>query len=122
MDDQKRAAESDRIRAIGILFLEQMREWIPYLLSVKDPSGRLELDAWSGKRRRGQHLQHSLYIDAEVEVLLPQEWLMESAREKVDIHFGTVGVYDSLAYNPNDPTRIDLPWTEKEVIAMSVTL
>ena len=68
VDDLKRATESDRLRAVGLIFLEQIREWIPYLLASKDPSGRLELDAWNGKRKSAQRLHHSLFIDPDVNV------------------------------------------------------
>jgi len=40
MDDKKRATDDDRLRLLLIMFTEEMRPWIRYLLSAKDPNDR----------------------------------------------------------------------------------
>jgi hypothetical protein len=59
MDDKKKATDDDRLRLLLIMFTEEMRPWIRYLLSAKDPNNRLELDVWMGKRNTAQHLLHT---------------------------------------------------------------
>jgi len=61
MDDLMRTTEDDRLRALGILFLEDMCEYIPYFLSSRDPqtahSGdRSHVDSWNGKRKLAANL------------------------------------------------------------------
>ena len=56
MDDLMRTTEDDRLRAIGIIFMEDMCEYICYFLSSRDPqtahSGdRSHIDSWNGKRK-----------------------------------------------------------------------
>ena len=87
------------------------------MLSNKDPKGRLELDAWTGKKNTAEHLLFVKSVDEEVEVTIPGVFLAEAAREKVDAHCG-VGTYDGLRFNPNNQERIALPWTKKEVCAI----
>ena len=114
MDDKKRATDDDRLRLILIMFTEEMRPWIRYLLSAKDPNDCLELDAWTGKRNTAHHLLHTKGIDKDVVVSIPNAWMTDAAREKVDSHYGIKGVYDDLQFNPNNPVRIHMPWTKKE--------
>ena len=118
MDDKKRATDDDRLRLLLIMFTEEMRPWIRYLLSAKDPNDRLELDAWTGKRNTAQHLLHTKGIDPDVVVSMPNLWTTDAARQKVDSHYGTKGVYNALQFNPNNPARINMPWTKKESTAI----
>jgi hypothetical protein len=53
-----------------------------------------------------------------VVVSMSNLWLTDAAREKVDSHYGTEGVYDDLQFNPNNSVRIHMPWTKKESNAM----
>ena len=53
--DKKRATDDDRLRAMGLLFLEDMRDFIRYMLVAKYPDGRLELDEWNGMRNSAWH-------------------------------------------------------------------
>ena len=42
-DVKKRATDDAKLRAIGILFLEDMRDYIQFVLSTKDPHDWMEL-------------------------------------------------------------------------------
>jgi len=127
MDDMKRTTEDDRLRVIGILFMEDMVEFIPYFLAGKDPANRLSLDEWTGKRNRAIHTVHMRFIDSDVVIDLPEEWLAPAAAEKIDSHYqkknapGFEEVYSTLNYNPNNLDRISLPWNKEELVPIIST-
>jgi hypothetical protein len=120
-EEEKKGTPDDFLRAIGILFHEDMREFIPYALTLKDPkshssdpSARMSLDSWNGKRNLLKRLLKEKFIDPEVKVLMHEMWDSDEAREKIDERVGT-GAYDKLMFNPNNPDRINIAWSETEV-------
>ncbi|KAL7544550.1 hypothetical protein ACHAWF_007927 [Thalassiosira exigua] len=119
-EDEMVATADDRIRSIGIMFMEDMREYIRYVLQVKDPHGWMDLDQWSAKRNSALTLHHQRFIDREVVVNMPSLFQSDEAREKIDAHMG-VGTYDSLNFNPNKLARIDIAWTLKDTNAILET-
>eukprot|EP00985_Skeletonema_marinoi_P008476 scaffold3852_cov106-Skeletonema_marinoi.AAC.4 len=114
IDDIKKATTDDKLRAVGIMFLDDMREYIPYLLSVKDPSGRLQLDEWSSKKRTATRQLFLRFIDTDYVIEVPARWLSEEAKTRTD-KFAGAGAYDSLNFNLNNTERMEIAWTESEV-------
>jgi hypothetical protein len=114
--DKMRYTQADRLRAILLLFEEDMREYIPFCLRGKDKSDRLCLDEWDSKRRRCYHLIRDKFTDAEVTVDLPEKWFDEDTKMKIDEKHG-FGKWDEYTkkLNPNDPERISLPRTNDDM-------
>lgn len=50
-DDLKVPTDDDKLRIICLLFTEAMREKIELIVANKDPTNRLDLDAWKGQQR-----------------------------------------------------------------------
>ena len=121
--DEKKTEVDDMLRAVGIMFQEDMREFIQYLLSVNDPGSnsnerrgrRQVLDEWTAKRNLAKRNLHTRFIDIDCVVEFNVEWKSEDARERIDKRLGD-GFYDSLNINPNNPERIKIAFTEKEVL------
>lgn len=128
-EKEKEPTEDDQLRVVGILFSEDLREFIPHALSDVDPSAkdpaqagtdpsrRLRLDSWNSKRNWVFRTLRDKFVDPDVVVEVNQEWKSDEARRRIDERLG-VGEYDQLNYNPNNQERIKLPWTEKEVQAI----
>ena len=126
MDDLMKVAEDDRLRAMGIIFSEDMYQYILYFLTARDPTtahtgDRTHVDEWNGKKKLAGHLLYLRFIDNEVQVALPKEWTSEEAKKMIDDHHNETGVYDSLLYNPNNPDRIKLPWKEEDAVGIVST-
>ena len=118
MKEQMKPTDSDRLRAIGLLFQEEMREYIPYVLSGTDRSKRLTIDEWTGKRRLCFQQLHERFIDEEVNVTLPPKWSHENTKKKINDKHAVVGkTWDEFneEFDPNDATRIFLPRTEDDI-------
>jgi len=114
--DKMRFTQADRIRAVLLLFEEDMREYIPFCLNGKDKSGRLCLDEWESRRRRCYHLIRDKFTDAEVSVELPRKWYDEDTKLKIDAKHG-FGKWDEYTKNldPNDLERISIPRTDDDM-------
>lgn len=122
--DVKQSTADDMVRAVGIMFMEDMREYIPYLLTEHDPCAnsvdgtrgrRLSIDEWSSKRKLAKRHLHTKFIDLDCEVTLHNLWGSDDARERIDGRLGD-GAYDNLNINPNNPERIQIAFTEDEVL------
>lgn len=123
---EKEATCDDIIRAVGIMFMEDMREFIPYVLSAvdpsakdptptqRDPSKRLRLDGWNSKRNWTFRTLRDRFVDPDVVVPVSKDWNSDEARRRIDERLGD-GVYDEFKFNPNNPDRIKIARTEKEV-------
>ena len=103
MDDLMKVTEDHRLRAMGIIFSEDMFQYIPYFLTARDPTtahtgDRTHVDEWNGKKKLAGHLLHLRFIDNEVQVALPKEWTSDEAKKMIDDHHNETGVYDSLLY------------------------
>eukprot|EP00984_Skeletonema_dohrnii_P026502 scaffold15868_cov67-Skeletonema_dohrnii-CCMP3373.AAC.2 len=125
-EKEKEMTNDDIVRAVGIMFMEDMREYIPYVLSDVDPSSkdparsgndpsrRLRLDSWNAKRNWTFRTLRDKFVDPDVVVEVNAEWKSDEARRRIDERLG-FGEYDKLDYNPNNQERIKIPRTEKEV-------
>jgi len=111
--------DDDRLRAVGIMFREEMRPLIGTILS-KHPRNRSEVDEWTGQRNLAFHHHHQLFIDRDVLVHMPEIWSSNRAKEKVDEFLGE-GTCDSLSFNPNNHERIPIAWTKKDTQAILTT-
>jgi hypothetical protein len=73
------------------------------------------MDAASGLSRAGFRLLHMRFIDSEIRIVLPKRWTSDVVRNKIDERHGH-GTFDDICnFNPNNPNRISLPWSEAEV-------
>jgi len=119
-DKEMEATPDDFLRALGIMFTEDLREYIPYILTKdpkpnsNDPSTRMSLDSWTAKKNLVKRQLKLKFVDPDVVVTMDELWTSDEAREKIDERLGE-GAYDSLNFNPNNPERIKLPWTEAQV-------
>ena len=111
----------DKLRVMGILFFEDIRDNIPFVMGLRDYSKnhnkRMHLYSWNGKKRSTLNTIHQWSIDSKVVVLLPEKWKEHIIKEKVDEALGA-GTYDSTKFNPNNRQRIKLPWEVKHVKAI----
>ena len=75
--------DSDKLRVTGIMFLEGMRDFIPYLLKNGDKSKRLTLDEWNGKKRRVYVMFTQQFCDPDVKVSLPSKRFDEITKQRL---------------------------------------
>ncbi len=116
----------DKLRMGLLLFHEDVREYVPDLLgkTLAVPNGennnknRPNMDANTGRKNSARHVLFNMFKDKEVVVLLPRMWLDPSTREKIDEIKGE-GTFDNYAnFNPNNESRIGLPWDFKSSMTM----
>lgn len=110
--DLKVVTDDDRLRIFGIIFMEDVREYIPSLVGGAGDN-RLSLDAWRSRKKTALRLIQSRFIDKEIKVDLPAEWTRDETKDIFDEQTKYDGFYDSLNFNPNNPTRIDVNWQGK---------
>jgi hypothetical protein len=112
---------NDKARVSLLLYSDDLREYVPDMLSrtKSAPAGssndnnRPNLDAANGRKKRGMLLLFNAFKDTDVVAKLPVGW--SEAREHIDSKMGE-GVYAEYGqFDPNDASRIALPWTEKSV-------
>ena len=128
LKDQLKVTTSDRLRAIGLLFQEDLREKIPFILSATDRHKRSTLDEWSGKRNICYHLLTQRFVDSEYVVTFPPKWFYDQTKQKINQKFdGAEGkTWDDFnqLFEPNDPARMSLPRTEsflKHVLGSTIS-
>merc|ERR1712151_260532 len=66
----------------------------------------------------GLHLLHVRFIDEEQKVVLPRKWNDDYTKSKIEERGMSWDDLTSNQFNPNDPNRISLPWTENHVKSM----
>jgi hypothetical protein len=117
--ETRRPTTDDKVRALGICMTnEDIRELVPDMLGKTKGGTRAELDAAASKSRRGFHLLHAKFVDSEVVVTLPAQWDDPATARKVDERLGA-GIFEEHAqFDPNNDSRIKLPWLVKEVQAI----
>ena len=117
--ESRRPTTDDKVRALGICMTnEDIRELVPDMLGKTKGGTRAELDAAASKSRRGFHLLHAKFVDSEVVVTLPAQWDDPATARKVDERLGA-GIFEEHAqFDPNNDSRIKLPWLVKEVQAI----
>jgi len=118
LQEQLKAKDGDRLRAIGILFQEDMREYIPYILSGNDRSKRLTIDEWTGERNKCFAEIYKRFNDPGTIVTLPIKWDHHDTKNTINRRFESSGIsWDDFndQFNPNDLSRIALNRTEVSV-------
>jgi hypothetical protein len=126
MDALMKPEVDDVLRLTGILLTdEQMRDYIPDILGKRrNESGWQPLDAAPSRAKAAWALLLRKFIDEEVNVTLPDEFLAEDMQQKVDAKVGE-GFYNrSAAFNPNNGDRMKLAWSEtrlKSVLQVGVS-
>jgi len=108
-EELMKPTDSDKLRVTGIMFLEGMREFIPYLLKNGDKSKRLTLDEWNGKKRRAYVMFTQQFYDPDVKVSLPSKWFDEITKTKINEKVGE-NAWEKLTeqFDPNKADRISL--------------
>lgn len=113
----KKITVDDKVRLFGIIFNNpDVREYIPDLtMKSKSEGNRRGLDGNNPRRAAAIKLILANFIDPEVEVQLPPKWLEDTTREAIDNQKGA-GTFEAYGkFNPNDSSRMKLPWTEQHI-------
>jgi hypothetical protein len=121
LPDVMKPTIDDKVRVAMLLFDDEIRDFVPDILSRKKaaPNGsnnnnnRANLDASNPRKKRGKLLLFNAFKDPAVIAKLPVSWT--AASSYIDSKKG-VGVFDEHGqFDPNNESRIGLPWTEKSV-------
>jgi len=109
LKDKMKYTDDDKIRVVGIALSEDMKDHLKYLLNGSDRKGRLTIDQWRGQQRVAYTLLHQKFIDYEVKITLPDAWSSEETKDEVERCLGD-GWYEKFSFDPNNRSRIELPW------------
>jgi hypothetical protein len=126
MDALMKPVVDDVLRLTGILLTEEeMRDYIPDILGKRrNESGWQPLDAASSRAKAAWALLLRKFIDDEVNIALPDEFLAEDMQEKVDAKVGEGFYNNNATFNPNNGDRTKLAWNEtrlKSVLQVGVS-
>ena len=116
--DRMEFQDRDLLRVAGLLFHEELRDDIPFILPKPKIIGRAMLDSWPSKKKRLYHMLHVRFIDKEQKVVLPPKWNDDYTKSKIKERGMSWDDLTSKQFNPNDPVRIKLPWTENHIKSM----
>ena len=96
-------------RAIELLFQEDLREHILYILSATDRPKRLTLDEWSGKQNTCYHLLTERFVDPEYVVAFAPKRFLEQTKQKINEKFDSAPykTWDDFnkLFNPKNQRR-----------------
>ena len=120
MDYLKIPTSDDRLRVVFIMMDEEMRAGIPYFLQERDINDRMSLDEWNGKKRLYTHLLYNRFICLDTSVPFPAAWNTEETRTVINERVED-GFFQSLSFNPANPSRVAVPWTKEDVLSMFKT-
>ena len=116
----------DCLLSIRLLFQEDLREHIPYILSALDRQKRLTLDEWTGKQNACYRQLLIRFIDPEYAVTFPPKLFLEHTKQKINEKFDSAPgkTWDNFnkVFDPNDPART-LPRTEsflKHIVSTTI--
>jgi hypothetical protein len=70
------------------------------------------------RRNAGLQLLHANFIDKTMAVAIPPKWFEDETKEKIDEFMGEGTYNEHGGFDPNNQTRIALPWTVKETTAI----
>lgn len=126
MDALMKPVVDDVLRLTGILLTdEEMRDYIPDIIGKRrNESGWQPLDAAPSRAKAAWALLLRKFIDDEVNVALPDEFLAEDMQEKVDAKVGEGFYNNNATFNPNNADRMKLTWSEtrlKSVLQVGVS-
>jgi hypothetical protein len=121
LPDIMKPTVNDKIRVAMLLFSDDIREFLPDILSKTKsaPSGsnntgnRPNLDACNSRKKRGKLLLLNAFKDPDVVAKLPSAW--KDAGEYIDEKLGEGAFQEFGQFDPNDQSRITLPWNDKSV-------
>lgn len=123
MESLKKITVDEKIRIAGLLIMKA-----PLCEYLSDLTGRSRggdwqaLDASRSRRNAGLQLLHTNFIDPMMIVTIPLKWLHDDTKQKIDEFMGA-GTYDEHGnFDPNNQSRIALPWTVKETTAIFARL
>ena len=121
--EQKAITVDDKVHVAGIIFCEEMRQYIPDLIGTSRGSKvRAVLDAAPGRKLYAMTRLMEKFIDPEVVVEIPPKWNTIKNKKSVDKVNGE-GAFDRFGtFVPNNLARIALPWTQTEVSAIFVKM
>ena len=108
-EKMQKTTDNDRLRVFGILFSEQLREYLPLVTGICNHNkNRGELDEKNSLLRSVIKTAHSKFHDKEVVVEHPTSWLSQETKEKIELD-----IHPEL--NPNDKQRIDVSRTSANI-------
>jgi hypothetical protein len=115
MDSLMKPTVEDVLHIIGVLLTdEEMRDYIPDIIGKRrNKSGWQSLDAAPSRAKAAWTLLLQMkFIDEDVTVELPDEFLSEYMQVEVDAK-AEEGFYNTHAtFNPNNADRMKLTWNE----------
>jgi hypothetical protein len=109
----------DKIRVAGLVITKApLREYLSDLTGRSRGGDRQALDASRSRRNAGLQLLHANFIDKTMAVAIPPKWFEDETKEKIDEFMGEGTYNEHGGFDPNNQTRIALPWTVKETTAI----
>ena len=109
----------DKIRVAGLVITKApLREYLPDLTGRSRGGDRQALDASRSRRNAGLSLLHANFIDKTMTVEIPAKWFEDETKHKIDEFMGEGTYNDHGGFNPNNQSRIALPWTVKDTTAI----
>ncbi len=109
----------DKICVAGLVITKApLREYLSDLTGRSRGGDRQALDASRSRRNAGLQLLHANFIDKTMAVEIPPKWFEDETKDKIDECMGEGTYSEHGGFDPNNQTRIALPWTEKETTAI----
>ena len=117
--EQKAVTLDDKVRVAGIIFREDMRQYVPDMIGTSRASSvRAVLDAASSRKVYAMKRLHEHFIDKEVVIAIPTNWDTVENQLSVDEINGE-GAFEQFGkFNPNNEARMALNWTPADVSAI----
>lgn len=82
--DIMKVTDSDRVRVMGLLFSEDLFEYIPSVMPLKSSKKNILIDGYAPSKLRAHNLLFNKFIDEEEKVVVPMKWNNEKTKTYVD--------------------------------------
>ena len=123
--DVLKVTVDDKVRLAGIMLNnDYIRDKLDHLTGKSLGSNhRPTMDSSKSEKSAAMKVLLNHFVDEDVVVTLPPKWLDPKTAESIDTLLGGQGVFAAHGnFNPNNRTRMKLPWTEKEIAAILAAL
>ncbi len=103
---------ADKVCVAGLMMTKDtLREYLPNLTGKSWGGDRQALDASCARRSAGLNLLHTNFIHENMIVTTPAKWFHDMTKESIDNIMGDGTYNENGIFDPNNPARINLPWT-----------
>ena len=123
--DVLKVTVDDKVRLAGIMLNnDYIRDKLDHLSGKSLGSNhRPTMDSSKSEKSAAMKILLNHFVDEDVVVTLPPKWLDPNTADSIDNLLGGPGVFAAHGmFNPNNLTRMKLPWTEKEIAAILAAL